>query len=518
MRYIHTLFGTVILSLCLPACEPGDKDEDLDGDGWLASADCDDEDALVSPGADESKGDQIDNDCDGQLDCEDEDLAGVYVGDVGEADLAGLCDQICDLAVTGSVTLQGTALTDLSELSCLHTVGGDLTIEQNEQLVSLDGLEQLERVDGALSVGLLYCDNMATGENCSTTGNPALERIDSLGALQYVGNWLSFGGNPSLTTIADLDRLESVGSTSDGGGGLWFDDNPALTALPATPALRTVDGWLTVWGHDALVSLDGLESIEEVTGILVIGWDGQLADVSALSALTLAGGLWMFEDHALVSVTGLEALESSSDLWFYRNDALTSINALESLRTVSYLSLMENAQLVAIDALENVSGVSDLIVVGNPQITSLAPLSGITGELGFLAIWYNDSLSSLHGLEGISAVTGDAGIYHNPALGSLDGLANLSAVGGTLSVGANDALASLDGLEAMRTIGGNLAIGTADGDVSDEALADLDGLHGLSSVGADVLVRCGAALTQAEVDELVAAIDSIGGVVDATCD
>ena len=64
--------------------EPGEVDED--GDGWGVDEDCDDDDAEVNPGADEVC-DDIDNDCDGDIDDDDPTVSGTdpwYADDDGD--------------------------------------------------------------------------------------------------------------------------------------------------------------------------------------------------------------------------------------------------------------------------------------------------------------------------------------------------------------------------------------------------------------------------------------------------
>ena len=53
---------------------PDAQDHDCDGHGY-GTGDCDDENASIHPGADEVCGDEVDNDCDGDIDATDEDCA-----------------------------------------------------------------------------------------------------------------------------------------------------------------------------------------------------------------------------------------------------------------------------------------------------------------------------------------------------------------------------------------------------------------------------------------------------------
>ena len=55
---------------------PDDESEDLDGDGFAQSEDCDDSDASANPMQTELCNDKVDNDCDGFVDDFDNDCIG----------------------------------------------------------------------------------------------------------------------------------------------------------------------------------------------------------------------------------------------------------------------------------------------------------------------------------------------------------------------------------------------------------------------------------------------------------
>lgn len=96
--------------------------------------------------------------------------------------------------VTGDlyVAMYGRDQPDLSFLSCLHTIDGGLSIQNNELLKSMKGLEGLESVF-----------------RMEVYNNLALSAVDSVGPIKQLFS-LTIDGNPSLQEI-HLDYLETVG-------------------------------------------------------------------------------------------------------------------------------------------------------------------------------------------------------------------------------------------------------------------------------------------------------------------
>jgi len=130
-------------------------------------------------------------------------------------------------AVTGNLIIERSELSDLSALSELRSVSGELAIRDNPMLRDLDGLERLERA-GSLTLH-------ANG----------LYRTVGLEGLRQVGT-LSITKNPLLISLRGFNHLRRVDT-------LVVSNNPRICAqLGWFPALVRVERSLTVHSNFGL--------------------------------------------------------------------------------------------------------------------------------------------------------------------------------------------------------------------------------------------------------------------------
>ncbi len=168
---------------------------DVDGDGYGAGAmiagcpqpgyapndaDCDDTDASINPLAADLPGDGLDQDCDGEGLC---DSPVLYAGDliVDDAAAATFCNDYD--GVDGSLIIDSTTWTDISQMGCLCEISGDLEISNNHSLTSLSGLENLRDIPGSLRI----------------EGNDFLADVTALSGLTGIGGDLTVNNNTALT-------------------------------------------------------------------------------------------------------------------------------------------------------------------------------------------------------------------------------------------------------------------------------------------------------------------------------
>lgn len=425
------------LLLTLFACTTGEN-PDPDRDGFLAPLDCDNADALVNPNAAELKGDAIDNDCDGAIDCDDADLAGAWEGDLAYADVAGFCDDWCERTVTGSVALDQTLLTDLDALTCLTAVGGHLTIRANGSLTSIAGLSGLETVGGSVMIGQDVCDWDTTPcGNPALTSYAGLENLASAGGLTLAENDavldpITFGqlttldgltvyGHAALTALPDFPALASLGT-------LEVVGNASLATLSGFDALDEIGSYVLFTANPSLTTLDGFDQVVTIGEALMIGGEPGLATISGFQSLEDVGAVFeIWGNPALASLEGFGALTYVGDyVNLIDNDALVSFAGLENLTKIDGLGLnvMDNDGLVTLDGLDGLHDIG-----GNLQISSYAETDG------------NDVLVDVTALYGLEFVGKSVIITHNPSLtdeAAMDLVAHIENIGGNVVIEDND--------------------------------------------------------------------------------
>ena len=218
--------------------------------------------------------------------------------------------------VTGSLII-GPNINSLEGLESLSTIGGGLSIKDNNALSSLSGLDNVTSVDGDLLI-----DDIA------------ITSLSGLGKLTSVGGDLKIGdsyyeSNDSLTSLSGLGNLVSVG------GDLEIRYNKALTSLNGLDNLTSVGGNLNIESNKVLTNLSGLQNVTSVVGSLDIVWNSALTTLSGLQNITSVGGtLHIYGNAVLTSLSGLENLTSVGEGLNILDNATLSSLGLGSLRFV----------------------------------------------------------------------------------------------------------------------------------------------------------------------------------------
>jgi hypothetical protein len=168
-----------------------------------------------------------------------------HVGDIYIS--PGTLDQI-DLLVNvrridGKLEIQDTVLTDLDFLICLEEVSKDITLYNNDALVSMAGLDGITLVGDAPPSQQDADPALDSWGNIAISDHDALVAIDGLAALQDIPLGLLVSRNGALTDISGLDNLQTVGEFA------MIRENPMLCASHVMDVLAELAGSVSLVGN-----------------------------------------------------------------------------------------------------------------------------------------------------------------------------------------------------------------------------------------------------------------------------
>jgi hypothetical protein len=285
-------------------------------------------------------------------------LSGVLLGALA----LGCASEGVDLG--GGLSTQ--ALTGDSRCADSTVVEGNVRVTSREELQALEGCEEIR---GDLSIQF-HADADLT----------------PLGALRVVESTLVIG-----SSAQDLLSSED------------FDDPALLQSIEDREALLR-GNWLT--------SLDGLESLERVGGLLVGGTG--LVDLGPLAQLRRIGGgasepsptgfppgeLYLFDNPLLQDLTGLENVSGVLRLELVSNPALESLGALPLGPTLAVFNVLDVPALTDIDALASVKNI-DILSLDGSGVTDLHAFSALESADSALYVMNNLALVDATGLGAI---------------------------------------------------------------------------------------------------------------------
>jgi len=172
------------------------------------------------------------------------------------------CTEIEGSVTIGTIFAETTNINNLNGLSVITSLGEDLSIYNNDSLVSLEGLNNLTYIGGSLSTAIFFdLGGMFKG----VRGCNNLFSVESLTNLIYLG--------------ADLKIWET--------GLLNLSGLEGLTSIPGDLKVGIYTEWPTAKveaGNNLhLKDLTGLENIASVGGILQIEYNDSITDISSLN-------------------------------------------------------------------------------------------------------------------------------------------------------------------------------------------------------------------------------------------
>lgn len=237
-----------------------------------------------------------------------------------------------DCSIISGLVIEGSDITDLTPLSNISEVLGNIIIQNNTVLENLQGLENL---------------------------------------VSYSGEELIISNNPELTSIEGLSNL--VNAASDINTFVKVENNSSLNSLEG---LQSVDfssiGEVYIVNNDALENLIGLEHVSFVFS-LILSDNENLTSLSGLDNYNEGMDLTLNNNPNLTTVN-LPSFETIHYLTISNNTLLENISGLSSLQNVFVgISIVNNDSLINLEGLNGVdlsSGIDDLNITDNDILST----------------------------------------------------------------------------------------------------------------------------------------------------
>ncbi|RZK16431.1 MAG: hypothetical protein EOO43_14490 [Flavobacterium sp.] len=375
-----------------------------------------------------------------------------------------------------SITITGTVY-NLSPLSNVVSIGGDLNISHAHSLHNLDALSSLTSIGGNIAI---YGNNSLT--NVNGLGNITSSNILTMQILE----------NPNLTSIAGLGNLNTNSINY-----LQISGNPLLTECDiASVCTHLPRNWNTYINNNGI----GCESIQAVASSCApcqppinfsatnktsrtasINWTGfpggNIYNIEYGAAGFTPGTGTQVNNFAGTSytVTGLSELTTydiyvkrvnlSCEWGFSQKYTFTTI---AECPPAGETLVMTNQQEInnfesTYPFCVNMPGSIQIYEFMGSQITSLAALSNLESINGSFSL-SRTSILNLNDLVNLERIGGDLYINNNSVLANVDGLSSLTSVGmqnslyNRVAFTDNPLLQNLNGLSALTTVGGALDI------------------------------------------------------------
>ena len=224
----------------------------------------------------------------------------VYIGDITvstQAEVDSLRTTLAGKTVIDGKVLIGYGLagdtlrsdiTDLTPLSNVSHITGNLIIQRNGSLVNLNGLTHLQTIGGNFRIGAIFTEN----------SNAQLTALGDFSVLQTIGGYFSVQNNDTLTDLGDFPALQTIG------GFFYVYSNAQLTALGGFPVLRTVGEYFNVYNNAQLTALGDFPVLRTVGEYFNVYNNAQLTALGDFPVLRSIGEYFNVTNNDTLTALG----------------------------------------------------------------------------------------------------------------------------------------------------------------------------------------------------------------------
>ena len=238
--------------------------------------------------------------------------------------------------IGGDLVFLKSDVTEISGFPSLTDIGGSLIIQENENLLTVNGFPSLR-----------------TCKNVNVSFNGKLESLEAFNNLKIVQNNFSLNTNVKLTLLNDFSNLETIG-----GEEFNIELHPSLSIFPKFERLKTVAGNMRLFGF----TFDIIDSFPVLTsaGNIYISPDRDASPIlNGFNALEVIEGALGFAG-GYEEINGFNKLQEVTGDFYVSGPNLTNLDFAINLKRIGgYLDISRCPKLEAINDFENLTSVGN---------------------------------------------------------------------------------------------------------------------------------------------------------------
>lgn len=318
---------------------------------------------------------------------------------------------LCYSGISGNLFISGLnsqSITDLSPLSSLREVGGEIQVVFHGNLNNLNGLENVISASG------LRISNVSNIENLDVFTNLIQGVVDAnkldfsvdIGACPDIVSLAVFSGITQLENLrlGSLNKLETFNgfqSLEHITDSMILGDFPLMSEYNNLENLQTIGGQLTISFGTSFSSLEGLGNIESVGESVFIQDNPGLESLEGLNSNLVTENIWIEKNPMLNDLSGL-SINGPVILRLAENTALTNLSGIDFTNSTNLTFVMEFCDAVVdLSGMEAVTRMETLFIRGNPSLASLSGLENLNEATSLVNIIQNESLQSFCALDNL---------------------------------------------------------------------------------------------------------------------
>ena len=343
----------------------------------------------------------------------------------------------------GLVVIANNELLDLGDFSSLDSIGiqdrvyvpssessdddglidgASIVIENNPELFLCCGLQNL-LPSGADSVaGDVYISNNGEGCNyandlssdqlalnfgglgdCSTLVLRSQTEVDGFSMTEISGN-LVIGSSSGSDGIENLNGLNSLTQIA---GRLLIKENKDLSSLVGLSGLSKIGDNFYIQDNTSLSSLRGLTTLDSIGGSFRVRSNPSLLTLSSFPELDNIGGSYIIQGNTSLRSLGYSPLQTIDSIYYVVNNPLLS--SLGDYPMLSSIGVSENSTLVPSTMTDTTNGYQtgvSIVVEDNDSLSNCCVLSGFLSDSSNAvngAIYLNNNKAACNDTTTISA-------------------------------------------------------------------------------------------------------------------